>query len=69
MVILDCNGVLVDSEPLATSIVSEAFISAGFHLTPDVIAHYFTGCRLASPALDRPPIGRHPPSARRRWPR
>lgn len=46
MVIFDCNGVLVDSEPLATSIVSDEFIRAGFALTPDIVARYFTGRRL-----------------------
>lgn len=47
MVIFDCNGVLVDSEPLATSIVSEEFMRAGFALTPDIVARYFTGRRPA----------------------
>jgi HAD superfamily hydrolase (TIGR01509 family) len=47
MVIFDCNGVLVDSEPLATAIVSDAFLRAGFNLTPDVVACYFTGRRPA----------------------
>ena len=47
MVIFDCNGVLVDSEPLATEIVSQEFMRAGFRLTPDIVAHYFTGRRPA----------------------
>lgn len=47
MVIFDCNGVLVDSEPLATSVVSREFIRAGFALTPDIVARYFTGRRPA----------------------
>jgi HAD superfamily hydrolase (TIGR01509 family) len=47
MVIFDCNGVLVDSEPLATSIVSQEFMRAGFPLTPDIVARYFTGRRPA----------------------
>ena len=47
MVIFDCNGVLVDSEPLATAIVSQEFMRAGFPLTPEVIARYFTGRRPA----------------------
>ena len=47
MVIFDCNGVLVDSEPLATAIVSQEFIRAGFGLTPDVVARYFIGRRQA----------------------
>jgi HAD superfamily hydrolase (TIGR01509 family) len=47
VVIFDCNGVLVDSEPLATAIVSQEFIRAGFALTPDIVARYFTGRRQA----------------------
>jgi HAD superfamily hydrolase (TIGR01509 family) len=47
MVIFDCNGVLVDSELLATAVVSQEFMSAGFPLTPDVVARYFTGRRPA----------------------
>jgi len=47
MVIFDCNGVLVDSEPLATAVVSQEFMRAGFNLTPDVVARYFTGRRQA----------------------
>ena len=47
VIIFDCNGVLVDSEPLATSIVSQEFMRAGFPLTPDVITRYFTGRRPA----------------------
>lgn len=45
MVIFDCNGVLVDSEPLATAVISQALMRAGFALTPDLIARYFTGRR------------------------
>jgi len=47
MIIFDCNGVLVDSEPLAAAIVSQEFMRAGFALTPDVVARYFTGRRPA----------------------
>jgi len=47
MVIFDCNGVLVDSEPLATSIVSQELLRAGFPVTPEIIARYFTGWRPA----------------------
>ena len=52
MVIFDCNGVLVDSEPLATAIVSQEFVRAGFPLTPDMIARYFTGRRPADMFAD-----------------
>jgi HAD superfamily hydrolase (TIGR01509 family) len=47
VVIFDCNGVLVDSETLATQVLSEQFIRAGFALTPDIVARYFTGRRPA----------------------
>ena len=47
VVIFDCNGVLVDSESLATAIVSQEFMRVGFALTPDIIARYFTGRRPA----------------------
>ena len=47
MVIFDCNGVLVDSEPLATAVVAEEFMRAGFGLTPEIVARYFTGRRPA----------------------
>jgi len=47
VVIFDCNGVLVDSEQLATAIVSQEFMRAGFPLTPDIVARYFTGRRPA----------------------
>jgi HAD superfamily hydrolase (TIGR01509 family) len=45
VVIFDCNGVLVDSEPLVTTVVSQEFMRAGFPLTPDIVARYFTGRR------------------------
>jgi HAD superfamily hydrolase (TIGR01509 family) len=52
MVIFDCNGVLVDSEPLATTIASQEFMRAGFPLTPAMIARYFTGRRPADMFAD-----------------
>jgi HAD superfamily hydrolase (TIGR01509 family) len=47
MIIFDCNGVLVDSEKLATAVVSQEFMRAGFQLTPEVVARYFTGRRAS----------------------
>jgi HAD superfamily hydrolase (TIGR01509 family) len=47
MVIFDCNGVLVDSEPLATAVAAEEFTRAGFPMTPEMVARYFTGRRPA----------------------
>ena len=48
MVIFDCNGVLVDSEPLAAQVASREFMRVGFALTPDIVARYFTGRRPAA---------------------
>jgi HAD superfamily hydrolase (TIGR01509 family) len=47
MVVFDCNGVLVDSEALAAQVASQEFMRAGFALTPEIIARYFTGRRPA----------------------
>lgn len=45
MIIFDCNGVLVDSEPIVAAVVAEEFNRAGFRVTPDIIARFFTGRR------------------------
>lgn len=45
MIIFDCNGVLVDSEPLATAVTAQELGRAGFPMTADTIARYFTGRR------------------------
>ena len=45
MFIFDCNGVLVDSEPIAADVAAQEFTRAGFPLTPDIVARYFTGRR------------------------
>ena len=47
MVIFDCNGVLVDSEPIAAAVAAKEFTRAGFPLTPEIVARYFTGRRSA----------------------
>ena len=47
MVIFDCNGVLVDSEPIATAVAAEEFTRVGFPMTVDIVARYFTGRRSA----------------------
>lgn len=52
MVIFDCNGVLVDSEPLVADVVSREFTRAGFALTPELVARYFTGRRPADMFAD-----------------
>jgi HAD superfamily hydrolase (TIGR01509 family) len=45
MVIFDCNGVLVDSEPIATSVLAQAFSRAGIPVTPDLAMRLFLGRR------------------------
>lgn len=52
VIIFDCNGVLVDSEPIAMSVAAEAFRELGLQITPDVIARYFTGRRPADMFAD-----------------
>ncbi len=47
MVIFDCNGVLVDGEKIANSVLAEAFTAAGLPVTADVIARKFHGRRQA----------------------
>ncbi len=45
MVIFDCNGVLVDSEPIASVVLAKAFRSVGVALTADMVARQFHGRR------------------------
>lgn len=47
MVIFDCNGVLVDSEPIATRVAAEEFTRAGFAMTPEIVSRFFAGRRAA----------------------
>jgi HAD superfamily hydrolase (TIGR01509 family) len=47
MVIFDCNGVLVDSEPIAAAVAAEEFSRAGFAMTPEIVSRFFTGRRSA----------------------
>ncbi len=45
MVIFDCNGVLVDSEPIASSVLANAFRRVGVSASADVVARRFHGRR------------------------
>jgi HAD superfamily hydrolase (TIGR01509 family) len=45
VVIFDCNGVLVDSELITAEVTAQEFTRAGFPLTPEIVARYFTGRR------------------------
>ena len=47
MIIFDCNGVLVDGEPIANAVAAEEFAHAGFPMTPDLVARFFAGRRPA----------------------
>jgi HAD superfamily hydrolase (TIGR01509 family) len=43
--IFDCNGVLVDSENIVAKVASQELTKAGFAVSPDVVARFFTGRR------------------------
>jgi HAD superfamily hydrolase (TIGR01509 family) len=45
VVIFDCNGVLVDSEPIAAAVAAEEFTRAGFPMSPEMVTRYFFGRR------------------------
>ena len=45
MIIFDCNGVLVDSEPIAMSVAADELRGVGLRVTPEIVARYFTGRR------------------------
>lgn len=47
MIIFDCNGVLVDSEPIATTVAAEALRDIGIDIKPETVARYFAGRRPA----------------------
>ncbi len=47
MIIFDCNGVLVDSEPIAMTVAAEELQRVGLRVTPEIVARYFTGRRPA----------------------
>jgi beta-phosphoglucomutase-like phosphatase (HAD superfamily) len=47
VVIFDCNGVLVDSEPIAAAVTAREFARVGVALTPEIVAQYFLGRRPA----------------------
>ncbi|MET0278039.1 MAG: HAD-IA family hydrolase [Pseudorhodoplanes sp.] len=52
MIIFDCNGVLVDSEPIATRVVAEALRNIGIDIAPEAVARYFAGRRPADMFAD-----------------
>jgi HAD superfamily hydrolase (TIGR01509 family) len=47
VIIFDCNGVLVDSEPIAAAVAAEEFTRVGIPLTPELVLRFFFGRRPA----------------------
>ncbi|HEX4408041.1 MAG TPA: HAD-IA family hydrolase [Xanthobacteraceae bacterium] len=47
MVIFDCNGVLVDSEPIAAAVLAEALGTVGIKISSDTVLRRFQGRRPA----------------------
>jgi HAD superfamily hydrolase (TIGR01509 family) len=47
VVIFDCNGVLVDGEPIANAVAAQEFTRAGIPMTSDIVARFFAGRRPA----------------------
>jgi HAD superfamily hydrolase (TIGR01509 family) len=45
VVIFDCNGVLVDSEPIAADVAARELTRAGVPVTPELVSHCFFGRR------------------------
>jgi HAD superfamily hydrolase (TIGR01509 family) len=47
VLIFDCNGVLVDSEPIAAAVAADQFARIGIPITPELVSRYFFGRRPA----------------------
>jgi HAD superfamily hydrolase (TIGR01509 family) len=63
LVIFDCDGVLIDSEPLCNRVVSENLVRHGWHLSPGDCQRRFLGLtfrdvQAAAEAKLRRPLGR-----------
>lgn len=48
LIIFDCDGVLVDSEPIADRVFPEVLASEGIHVTFENVREWFTGYSLKS---------------------
>ena len=69
-VIFDCDGVMVDSEPIANAVLSESFgLEVGYQITPEESHQRFTGIRNRDcVAIVEKEIGRpFPEGWRERW--
>jgi len=47
VVIFDCNGVLVDGEPIANAVAADELARAGIPMTSELVARFFAGRRSA----------------------
>jgi HAD superfamily hydrolase (TIGR01509 family) len=47
VIIFDCNGVLVDSEPIAAAVAADELTRVGIPITPELVTRYFFGRRSA----------------------
>jgi HAD superfamily hydrolase (TIGR01509 family) len=62
LLIFDCDGVLVDSEPIACRVDAQCFTDAGFPISTEELARRFTGKSAAAIADElAAQHGRHPP--------
>jgi HAD superfamily hydrolase (TIGR01509 family) len=50
--IFDCNGVLVDSEPIATAVAAEELTRVGFSVSAEKVARFFAGRRPSDVLAD-----------------
>ena len=57
LVIFDCDGVLVDSEPITTALLADDLAARGLELSPDEAAERFIGGTLADVARRVQEIG------------
>jgi len=46
LVIFDCDGVLIDSEPISARVVAEAMVGRGWPVSPDECLHLFLGMSI-----------------------
>ena len=46
VIIFDCNGVLVDSEPIAAAVAAEEFTRIGIALTPELVLRFSSAAGL-----------------------
>src|ERR1700684_2047609 len=63
LVIFDCDGVLIDSEPIADRVVAEELAAVGWPITPAEVHTRFLGMRTPDmPAIVEAVLGRPLPA-------